>query len=82
MQYPYVIGSNGAIVYDYSENKTIYSKSIDKNTMLEMLKFIEQYNVYKYVTVLGDIIVEEAKYGFAPKNRKDVKIVPSMVKDN
>lgn len=77
---PYVIGSNGGIVYDYSKNKTIYSRSIDTNTILELLNFIEQYNTYKYVTVLGDTIVEEEKYGFTPKNRKDVKIVPSIKK--
>ncbi len=42
---PYIISSNGASCYDIEKNKEIYNESIDKKTILKLLKYADE-NVY------------------------------------
>jgi len=41
---PYIISSNGASCYDITENKEIYNESINKNIVLDLLKYSNENN--------------------------------------
>jgi len=76
---PYVIGLNGASIHDCNTNEVIYSKSIEKQIVLDIIDFVKEEEVYVFIGVSsGKTVTEEAKYGFSPKNRKDITIVKSL----
>lgn len=75
---PYLIASNGAIVRDFERNKNIFYKSMEKNIALEILNRIKQNEMYTMVTLAGNLVVDEEKYGIIPKNRSEVIVTQSL----
>lgn len=69
---PYLIGSNGAITRNVEKNKDIFIKNIEKQKVIEILKIIRKNNLYKTITVSGNIITETQKYGLIPENRPEI----------
>ena len=58
----------------------IYIKCIEKQVAIEILKIIRKYNLYTTITVSGNIITDERKYGIIPENRKEVIETESLEK--
>lgn len=77
---PYLIASNGAIVKDLEKNIDIFNKSIEKDTAIKILNIIKESNIYTMVTISGNLVVDEEKYGVVPKNRPEVIIDKSLQK--
>ena len=77
---PYLIGSNGAIIRNIEKDEDIYIKCIEKQVAIEILKIIRKYNLYTTITVSGNIITDERKYGIIPENRKEVIETESLEK--
>ena len=75
---PYLIGSNGAIVKDFKKDIDIFTKQISYSIANEIHKIIKTNNIYTMVTVDGNLIVEEEKYGMITKNRPEICEVPSI----
>lgn len=69
---PYLIASNGAFARDFVNNIDIFSKAIEKDLALKILKHIKDNNFYKLVTVSGSLIADEIKFGMNPYNRKEL----------
>lgn len=77
---PYLIGSNGAIVKDFEKEITIFSKKIELDTAIQILEVIKSYKSYTMVTVSGNLVVEEEKFGMYPPNRPEVIQTDSVLK--
>lgn len=75
---PYLIGSNGAIVRNFKRNIDIFNKSFEKNTAIKILNMIKECNLYTMVTISGNLVVDEEKYGVVPRNRPEVIIDASL----
>lgn len=69
---PYLIASNGAIARDFVNNIDIFSKAIEKNTALKILKHIKDNDFFKLVTVSSNLIADEIKFGMDPSTRKEL----------
>lgn len=77
---PYLIGSNGAIVKDFEKDITIFSKEIELDTAIKILDVIREYETYTMVTVGGNLLVAEEKFGMYPPNRPEVIKTLSLLK--
>ena len=77
---PYLIASNGAIVRNLEKNIDIFNKNIEKDTAIKILSMIKESNLYTMVTISGNLVVDEEKYGVVPKNRPEVIIGESLQK--
>ncbi len=69
---PYIISSNGASCYDITENKEIYNESINKNIVLDLLKYSNENNYkiklnYKDRLVLNQSFYPDEKDKELPK---------------
>lgn len=58
----YIICDNGASIYDISEEKTVWSKEIDKNTVLELVNICIENNIYYMVFTDKEIIVKDLRH--------------------
>lgn len=77
---PYLIASNGAIVRDLEKNIDIFNTSMKKDMAIKILNMIKESNLYTMVTISGNLVVDEEKYGVIPKNRPEVIIYESLQK--
>ena len=58
----YIICDNGASIYDISEEKTIWSKEIEKNTVIDLMNVCIENNIYYMVFTDKEIIVKDLKH--------------------
>ena len=77
--WPYAISSTGAFVCNMETNEVIYCNNIEKNIAITILKIVEKYNTYKMVTISGDLIVDERKFGMYKPNRPEAIEVRSIL---
>ncbi len=75
---PYVIGSNGGVAVNFKTETNIFTKAIDKNIALEILKKIKSKNLYTVATISGNLAVETEQFSMTPENRSEVKVVESL----
>lgn len=58
----YLICDNGASIYDTNQNKTIWSKQIDKTTVINLIKTCIDNNIYYMVFTDKEIIVKDLRH--------------------
>ena len=58
----YIICDNGASIYDIAEDKTIWSKKIDKNIVIDLVNICLENNIYYMVFTDKEIIVKDLKH--------------------
>ena len=75
---PYVIGSNGGVAVNFKTETNIFTKAIDKNIALEILKKIKSKNLYTVATISGNLAVETEQFSMTAENRSEVKVVESL----
>ena len=75
---PYVIGSNGGVAVNFKTETNIFTKAIDKNIALEILKKIKSKNLYTVATISRNLAVETEQFSMTPENRSEVKVVESL----
>ena len=61
----YVIGSNGAHIYDWHENKSLYQNPMDTEKLIEVLNFANRPGVYFNISANNDAYATE-------KTREDI----------
>ena len=57
-----MICDNGASIYDVDANKTIWSKEIDKNTVIDLINICLENNIYYMVFTDKEIIVKDLRH--------------------
>lgn len=78
---PYIIGSNGGVVANFVENKKIFSTNMEKEVAIEILKLIKENNIYFTITISGNMIVENEKYGMTKENRSELIVLKNSAED-
>ncbi len=58
----YMICDNGASIYDVYENKTIWSKAIEKSVVLKLINVCLENNIYYMVFTDEEIIVKDLRH--------------------
>lgn len=58
----YLICDNGASIYDVTQNKTIWSREIEKSTVLELIKTCIENDIYYMVFTDKEIIVKDLRH--------------------
>lgn len=58
----YIICDNGASIYDLNEEKTIWSKEINKKSVIELINICIENNIYYMVFTDKEIIVKDLKH--------------------
>lgn len=58
----YMICDNGASIYDVLENKTIWSREIEKSIVLDLVKVCLENNIYYMVFTDKEIIVKDLRH--------------------
>lgn len=58
----YIICDNGASIYDIEEEKTIWSKEIDKKTVLDLMNICVENNIYYMVFTDKEIVVKDLRH--------------------
>ena len=59
---PYLICDNGASIYNVSTEETIWSKEIDKSTVIDLVKLFDDNNIYYMIFTDQEIIVKNLKH--------------------
>ena len=77
--WPYAISSTGAFVCDMDTNKVIYCNDIKKDTAISILNIVKKFKLYEMVTISGDLIVDERKFGMYKPNRPESIEVNSIL---
>lgn len=71
----YGVTSNGAVVYDYKENKVLYERAMPKETVERCLRIIEKYTVMAELYIDGSAYTEKQMW----ENRETVYRAPSSL---
>ena len=58
----YLICDNGASIYDVAQNKTIWSREIEKSTVLDLIKTCIENDIYYMVFTDKEIIVKDLRH--------------------
>lgn len=58
----YMICDNGASIYDIQKEKRVFAKYIDKGTVLKILDFCLENNIYYMIFTTKEIIVKDLKH--------------------
>lgn len=58
----YIICDNGASIYDVKNEKTIWSKEIDKDVVIELINICIENNIYYMVFTDKEIIVKDLRH--------------------
>ena len=58
----YIICDNGASIYDIDNNKTIWSKEISKETVIDLVKICLENNIYYMVFTDKEIVVKDLRH--------------------
>lgn len=58
----YLICDNGASIYDVTQGKTIWSREIEKNTVIDLVKTCIENNIYYMVFTDKEIIVKDLRH--------------------
>ena len=69
----YVISGNGAELYDLKNYQVIYQKFINKERLLEILKFCEENSIFYSVHAENSIITSSLKYNLLVHNSENCK---------
>ena len=59
---PYIISSNGADIYNYKTNETIFNKNIDKNVLKKLYDIVVKYDAFIGLDTDGDRFVNKIRH--------------------
>ena len=69
----YIIGGNGAIVYDIKQQKILYNKYMNKELVLRLIKICEENSIYYSIFVENSIVASSLKYNVLFYNSENSK---------
>ena len=58
----YVISGNGAIIYDFTNDKIIYENTLKKSKVLEIIKICEENSIFYNIYTENEIITKNLQY--------------------
>lgn len=69
----YLIGGNGAIVYDIQSEKILYNKYMNKELILKLIKKCEENSIYYSIFAENSIVASSLKYNVLFYNSENAK---------
>ena len=69
----FLISGNGTEIYDISNGKVIYSNSISKKTILELIKYCEENSIYYSIHAENSIIAKSLNHNILVYNSENAK---------
>lgn len=69
----YIVGGNGAIVYDIKKQETIYNRYMTKDLALKIINICEQNSIYYSIFAENSIIAPSLKYNVLFYNSENSK---------